>query len=134
MSRRYTSENLEFFIPDTIRKQSKSNRQASDGSLDAENAQLAINHMELAHKEALWRYEYLLSLGVPREQARGVLPQNLMTKFYMTGNLRNWAHFVRLRLDAHAQGEVQEIGKQVLAIMLDKFPEATKSLLGEKCG
>lgn len=52
-----------------------------------------------------------------------------MTKFYMTGNLRNWVHFVRLRIDSHAQGEVQEVGNQVHKILLDKFPVATKALL-----
>jgi thymidylate synthase (FAD) len=98
------------------------------------DAGTALGIMKSVHDQMLKAYEDLLALGVPREQARGILPQNLMTKFYMTGNLRNWAHFARLRLDAHAQVEVQEVGKQVLNIMLDKFPEATKSLLGEKYG
>ena len=123
---------MEFFIPATIRKQSKSNRQASDGELASQDAESAIQIMEEVHSVCLKNYELLLQMGVPREQARGILPQNLMTKFYMTGNLRNWAHFVRLRLDAHAQGEVQEVGKQILDIMLEKFPEATKALLGDK--
>jgi len=131
VSRRYTSENLEFFIPDSIRKQSKSNRQASDGRVDNNSAISAIDIMEDAHKFALNQYETLLAIGVAREQARGVLPQNLMTKFYMTGNLRNWAHFVKQRLDSHAQEEVQLVGKQVLEILSDKFPEATKALLSE---
>jgi len=131
VSRRYTSENLEFFIPDSIRKQSKSNRQASDGRVDNNSAISAIDIMEDAHKFALNQYETLLAIGVAREQARGVLPQNLMTKFYMTGNLRNWAHFVKQRLDSHAQEEVQLVGKQVLEILYDKFPEATKALLSE---
>ena len=129
VSRRYTSENLEFFIPDTLRKQSKSNRQASEGIV--EEPLVAEVIMKQAHERALQDYNLLLSLGVSREQARGVLPQNLMTKFYQTGNLRNWAHFVKLRLDKHAQGEVVEIAKQVKNIMLEKFPEATKALLNE---
>lgn len=130
ISRRYTAENLEFFVPETMRKQAKSNRQASEGELDDRAAQTAIVLMEEAHKQAREFFDDLIALGVPREQARGVLPQNLMTKFYMTGNLRNWAHFVKLRLDKHAQGEVQVIGKQVLEILQEKFPEATKALLG----
>lgn len=132
VSRRYTSDNIEFYVPDTIRRQAKSNRQASDGELDPIAANTAIGIMKVQHDQALAAFNEMLALGVPREQARGILPQNLMTKFYMTGNLRNWAHFVRLRIDNHAQAEVQEIGKQVLAILENKFPEATKALLGEK--
>lgn len=131
VSRRYTSENLEFFVPETIRKQSKSNRQASEGELDPTKAQIALNHINMAHKATLSHYETLLSLGVPREQARGVLPQNLMTKFYMTGNLRNWQHFIELRLDAHAQVEVQEIAQQVYNIISEKFPESSKALMNK---
>ena len=129
VSRRYTSENLEFFIPDIIRKQAESNRQASSGELDGSSTKDAKMIMNIAHDKALESYNMLIDLGVPREQARGVLPQNLMTKFYMTGNLRNWLHFVKLRIDNHAQYEVQLIGKQVLEILKDKFPESTKELL-----
>lgn len=132
VSRRYTSDGIEFYIPDTIRRQAASNRQASEGELDPIGANTAIAIMKVLHEQAEDAYNDLLALGVPREQARGVLPQNLMTKFYMTGNLRNWVHFVRLRIDNHAQAEVQEIGKQVLDILNQKFPEATKHLLGAK--
>lgn len=130
VSRRYTSDNIEFYVPDTVRRQAASNRQASEGELDPISANTAIAIMKVQHEQALDAYNDMLALGVPREQARGVLPQNLMTKFYMTGNLRNWVHFVRLRIDNHAQVEVQDIGKQVLAILEQKFPEATKALLG----
>lgn len=131
ISRRYTSENLEFFVPETLRKQAKSNRQASEGELEPDDAQNAIELIEYIHRRCLDTYNALLEEGVSREQARGVLPQNLMTKFYQTGNLRNWVHFVKLRIDNHAQSEVQEIGRQALDILLAKFPEATKALLNE---
>ncbi len=131
ISRRYTSDNIEFFIPDTIRKQAANNRQASDGELDEVAAKNAIFLMEKHHSEAEKLFKSLLAIGVPREQARGILPQNLMTKFYMTGNLRNWIHFVKLRIDNHAQAEVQQIGQQVLDLLMDKFPEATKALMND---
>ena len=132
ISRRYTSDNIEFFIPETIRKQAKSNRQASEGELEETEALNAIHLMEKHHEESEKVFKSLLSLGVPREQARGILPQNLMTKFYMTGNLRNWIHFVKLRIDNHAQAEVQSIGRQVLDILSEKFPEATKALMNDE--
>jgi thymidylate synthase (FAD) len=132
VSRRYTSENLEFFVPETVRRQAASNRQASEGELDPISANTALAIMKVQHEQSLDAYNDLLALGVPRETARGVLCQDLLTRFIMTGNLRNWIHFVKLRIDNHAQAEVQEIGKQVLAILEEKFPEATKALLGVK--
>lgn len=128
VSRRYTSEDIQFYSPE-LRKQAISNRQASDGLLEAGVGE-AKALIEKQHQEAYRAYKRLLELGVAREIARGVLSQDLMTKFYMTGNLRNWAHFVSLRLDAHAQIEVQYIANEVKTIMLNHFPEATKALLG----
>lgn len=130
ISRRYTADDLEFYVPptDDIRSQSKSNKQASDGPVSAGDAQNAATLIRQSHAYSLEFYNQLIALGVSREQARGVLPQNLMTKFYMSGNLRNWAHFVRLRVDAHAQAEVRVVGEAVKAIMLEKFPVVSNAL------
>ena len=73
-------------------------------------------------------FNTLINMGIAREQARGFLPQCLMTKFFMTGNLRNWVHFVRLRDHSHAQKEVQVIAKEVKSILMDKFPRAAEAL------
>jgi len=135
ISRRYTSENIEFYIPpvDDIRMQSSDNKQASRGSLDhasADNAQYLIE--ELCRK-AKQTYDELLELGVAREQARSVLPVCTMTKFYMSGNLRNWVHFLKLRLHPHAQKEARIVAEQVLAVLKEKFPEGVKALMAS-CG
>lgn len=133
VSRRYTSDNLEFYIPpvDDIRTQSASNKQASDGAIasqDEDKARRMREAMEWACKEAEVLFDNLIADGCSREQARGILPQCLMTKFYMTGNLRNWAHFVRLRDHSHAQKEAQYIARQVKALMLEHFPIASAAL------
>lgn len=129
ISRRYTSKDLEFFIPNIIRKQSKSNRQASNGTLGKVKSTLAKLIMRTIHASSLRAYNRLLKLGVPREQARGVLSQNLNTEFYMTGNLRNWAHFINLRDHEGAQGEVQVIARQVKKLIIEKFGYAGVVLL-----
>jgi thymidylate synthase (FAD) len=126
ISRRYTDENLEFWIPDKFRGQSKSNRQASDGVCD-EQAGLMIGY-QLQLGEALHTYEWLLEHGVAREQARAVLPQSLLTKFYMGGNLRNWAHCIELRRDGHAQPEVQVIVNRVAEKLRELWPESCAAL------
>lgn len=128
VSRRYTSENLEFFVPEKFRKQSKDNKQASEGNFDVPSTADFTFWFEHFHKDALELYERLIKEGICREQARGVLPQNLMTKFYMTGNLRNWVHFIELRQHSHAQEEVQIIAQEIEKIVETHFPESCKSL------
>ena len=76
-------------------------------------------------------YNLLIEKGVCREQARGVLSQDLMTEFYMTGNLRNWAHFIELRQHEGAQAEVQEVANMLKTILKDKFDYAAEVLLNE---
>lgn len=133
VSRRYTKEDLVFYVPpvDDIRKQSKSNKQASEGTLDNAESMAVQELMKETHDQCLAMYEEFLKWGVSREQARGILPQNLMTKFYMTGNLRNWAHFVKLRKHHHAQKEVQVIALQVEEKLGELFPESMKALMEE---
>jgi len=128
VSRRYTSENLEFYTPETFRKQHGSSKQCSDGEFDnLVNDDLRME-MDNWHQSALTYYNELINNGVAREIARGILPQNLMTEFWMTGNLRNWIHFLGLRVDSHAQKEVQDVANPILNIIKDKFPESAKSL------
>ena len=52
-------------------------------------------------------YRDLIESGVAREQARMILPMCTKTHIYMTGTLRSWIHFFKLRDDGHAQKEIQ---------------------------
>ncbi|NJO65470.1 MAG: FAD-dependent thymidylate synthase [Richelia sp. RM2_1_2] len=70
--------------------------------------------------------------GLCKEQARFVLPEGMMTKFYMTMDLRNWSHFLKLRLGKDAQKEVQYIAEQVRDILNQKFPISMKYLMESK--
>ena len=79
--------------------------------------------------DAFDQYNNLLKEGVCREQARAVLPQSLLTRFYMTGNLRNWAHFLKLRLDSHAQPEVQIIAQRIEAELRKLWPLPMDALM-----
>jgi thymidylate synthase (FAD) len=129
ISRRYTSKDMTFHVPDTFRKQSEYNKQASYGALDEPEHTAVKVELEEFHQKSLELYESLLSMGVCKEQARGVLVQNLNTEFYMSGNLRNWVHFINLRDHQDAQVEVQLIAKEVRDILIDKFGISAKILL-----
>ena len=131
ISRRYTSKDMKFFIADVYRKQHQSNKQASYGALGEVEQDALKVEIEDFHAKSLKLYEDLIAMGVCREQARGVLCQDLMTEFYMTGNLRNWVHFVNLRLHEGAQYEVQIIAQECKNILIQHFGYAAEVLLGE---
>lgn len=123
ISRRYTDENLEFWIPDVWRGQSLSNKQASTGVVTLEK-----DYYHTQTLGSLSVYNYLIENGVAREQARSVLPQSLLTKFYMGGNLRSWAHFIELRRDEHAQKEVQIVATRIAGKLRELWPTSCEAL------
>lgn len=126
ISRRYTSEDIEFFIPDKFRGQAKNNKQASDGELGNYHERLA--NWKVRCEQALENYHEQIADGVAREIARAELPQSLITRFYMGGNLRNWAHFINLRDDDHAQYEVRVPTQRIAAELRKLWPESCRAL------
>ena len=52
--------------------------------------------------------------GVPKEDARFFMPQAECTSLYMTANFREWRHFLKLRLDRHAQWEIRAVAREIL--------------------
>lgn len=123
VSRRYTSENIEVYIPSVYRKQSSKNLQCSEGFLEStESLEANRVYATITHR-ALNTFYYLLEKGVSREQARGVLPNATYTSFIMSGNLLNWMKFLRLRLDEHAQEECQAVAKACKTMIEQEFPK-----------
>lgn len=129
ISRRYVDNPPEFFWPDKWRKRADNVKQ---GSSDEEVDFDAAGYAKSAALVALEVYERLLEEGAAPEQARMILPQNMYTEFYMTGNLRAWAHFLELRLDRHAQKEVQDVAKMVKEILDPLFPISMQALVNDE--
>ena len=128
VSRRYTDEGVELLRMDTLRRQHDTRLQCSTDETIEDHELEAL--VEDAQMRALYAYRQMLSAGVAREQARAVLPQSMMTTFWMSGSLRNWAHFLRLRLDSHAQPEAQELARGVASILRSLYPVSLDALLG----
>ena len=118
ISRRYTSYNLEFYEPKQFRKQSESNRQASVDEL-----------IDPLLPPTITLFNELIEAGVCREQARGVLPQNLYTEYYGTCNLNNLFKFIDLRTHSGAQWEIQQVANAVLDIITELYPVTVDSYL-----
>ena len=84
------------------------------------------------HLDSLILYEKLLSCGVCREQARGVLPQNLYTEYYGTVNVSNLLKFIDLRTHDGAQWETQMVAKACLQIATDLWPHTIGAYVKNK--
>jgi thymidylate synthase (FAD) len=139
ISRRYTDFNIEFYEPKAFRSQHESNRQASNNELIDPNviyhqlpdgasssaSQLVKNH----NRSSLRLYDALIEAGICREQARGVLPQNMYTEYYGTANLNNILKFVSLRMHDGAQWEIQEVAKAILELTKDLFPATVNAFI-----
>jgi thymidylate synthase (FAD) len=68
-------------------------------------------------------YEWALSKGIAKEQARAVLPEGLtMTKMYMNGTLRSWIHYIQLRADNGTQKEHRKIAVECAKVISTIFP------------
>lgn len=128
VSRRYTSDRLDFYTPHTdwIRSQSKSNRQASEPELDGGIAFAASLSMMCVAQDLESAYYDLIDKGVAREQARAILPQSMYVEFVAKVNLWNLLHFLELRLDSHAQWEIQLYAEAILEMIENIVPETVK--------
>lgn len=133
ISRRYTSEDIEFYIPPVkdMRAQSKNNKQCSEDNLSWAKSINIHNKLSVHYQHCLNTYNDLIEIGLSREQARFVLPEGMMTKFYMTMDLRNFSNFLKLRLGKDAQKETQYVAQQVKTILDEKFPISMKYLMKE---
>lgn len=110
ISGRYSIMKDEFYLPepDQIRYQSKSNKQGrSDETVSDEDAGRILAQFQLEQAQIYRNYESLLQANVARELARMNLPLSLYTEWYWQIDLHNLFHFLRLRLDPHAQYEIR---------------------------
>lgn len=121
ISRRYTEVDMEFYTPPKCRRQAESDRQASVDSPDFNDE--ALRQKIADHNvNSLNVFNELLDAGVAREQARGVLPQNMMVTFWGTVDLNNLLHFLELRDSEHAQWEIREYAKAIKQLIKQHIP------------
>lgn len=67
-------------------------------------------------------YLEMRKAGAPPEQARSILPNSLMTEIFMTANLREWRHFLKLRTSKRAHPQMREIALKIFDILNEKLP------------
>ena len=134
VSRRYVDDAPEFFMPSEWRaRPDKSIKQGSGEPLPFEVQEELNREVRLHHDQCLKFYQYLLDKGVAPELARAELPQSMYTEYYVTGSLAAWARAYKLRIDGHAQKEIQDLAKEWDKIIRPLFPVSWPVLtLGEE--
>jgi len=120
-SGRYSVMTDEFYMPETFQKQSTTNKQGREDSLDEIHGKLSWM-LEDVHTNAYSKYEELLDLDVARETARAVLPVSNYTETYWKCNLKNFMHMAWLRMDSHAQWEIRMFADAMYGLVQPLFP------------
>lgn len=131
--------------PHKWRGQSGSDKQGSDGYVNYNSKNRYIMHedddktysdetVKLTYIEEVFKctsdqaakneYRRRTTAGVAREQARICLPLATYTEFYAKVNLGNLMHFLKLRMDSHAQREIRVYAEALFELSAPLFPEA----------
>ena len=131
ISRRYVDDTPEFYTPDVWRSRPEGSvKQGSGGEFDIYSDEAHM--LDEEYKEFLYQagrmYEWMIDKGVAPEQARMVLPQSMMTSYYVTGSLYAFARAYNLRSDEHSQKEIQDLAAQWNQIIEPLFPHSWKAL------
>lgn len=134
VSRRYVDDEPEFFEPDKWRKRAENVKQGSsdESVLVLRTLGFQVQTVDEAHERfnnhSIDLYNDMLEAGIAPEQARMVLPQSTYTEWYWSGTLGAWSDMYKLRIDAHAQKETQEVARQAGEIISGLFPVSWKAL------
>lgn len=116
-SGRYSEMKDDFYLPEAeqIRHQSTMNKQGrSDENLPESQVNEIRDILINNQTEAFSDYKKMLDLGLAREIARISLPVANYTEWYWKIDLHNLLHFLKLRLDSHAQYEIR-VYSQIIA-------------------
>lgn len=131
-SQRYARGDELGFDLKEARLQDSKNRQ---NSIETDDRELHDIWQELQQEVAANSkrvYEWAISNGIAKEQARAVLPEGLtMSRLYMSGTLRSWIHYCELRCDMATQKEHRIVAENCKAELIKYFPSMKEFFTGE---
>jgi thymidylate synthase (FAD) len=135
-SRRYITDDVEFYTPDVWRKAAADVKQGSEGEITTSCVlDYAGEHThprfaaDDVNEYARAIYKNMISAGVAPEQARMILPQSLMTSWTWSGTLGAFANMCKLRLSKDTQYETRLVAQGVYAELKEQFPVAAPLLV-----
>ena len=122
ISRRYVDDDPEFYVPEVWRGRSADKKQGSEGEVTT-NANIVYHNNVM-----LGLYKQQLAEGVCPEQARGILPQSMLTEWYWSGSLDAFADMCNLRCKPDTQFETQIVANLISKSMSTFFPVSWEAL------
>ena len=125
ISRRYSTENIEFYYPDEWRGRSADKKQGSDGVVEGIDSTVVESLVKCAKHD----YNYLLAKGVSPEQARMVLPQSTLTEWIWSGSLDAFTDMCNLRCKEDTQYETRLVADYIRSEMIKLFPVSVEALI-----
>jgi thymidylate synthase (FAD) len=112
-----------YYTPEEARLQDTTNRQNSIVSDDSNLTDSMWTTMNTVHTVSQMAYDELLSKGIAREMARFVLPQSAFTRLYVTGSVRSWMTYLKVRDEPGVvQHEHVELARAIKTIFSIEFP------------
>jgi len=129
-SRRYVTENEQFYIPgiEDWRSAPSNLKQGSRGSIGIYKGDKYHQAMVRTVTEAHSLYLEALEDGVAPEQARLLLPAySMYVRWRWTASLNSLLHFLSLRLDSHAQWEIQQYAEAINSFVTEQYPVTAKA-------
>lgn len=129
-SARYSVVRDRFYHPTAanIRLQSESNRQGGEAPVDDLTAREFDEYLSGIERQ-YEQYEQFVKKGVAREIARIALPVSVYTEWYWKIDLHNLFHFLSLRMDRHAQQEIQDYANAMFALIQPIVPHAAEAFM-----
>jgi thymidylate synthase (FAD) len=129
VSRRYVDSEPEFYVPEAWRKRAENKKQgSSEETVEFPDRVLEEWAKDYIH-DAASLYEELIKAGVCPEQARMVLPQSMLTSYYVTGSLAAWARAYKLRIKPDSQYEIQLLAREWDKVIRPLFPASWSALV-----
>jgi len=77
---------------------------------------------DYARNQAWNAYKDLVATGIPREEARHILPSGIETKLVMTANVRQWMHFIKIRACIVNCHEITVVAHKIKDALLEHMP------------
>jgi thymidylate synthase (FAD) len=129
VSRRYVTYEPEIYTPFWRAAPTNGAKQGSSGEIEDMDKCISMRQeYQTVANECLKLYNDLIADGVAPEQARSILPQGTYTEFVWTGSLYAFARVYNLRIDAHAQWEIQKFAEAFGKIISPIFPTSWNAL------
>jgi len=128
-SQRYAdpTKDLQFVLREPRFQDTKNRQNSIDIDWDNDEHRQIAYQWENLQNDLIRRtrdaYEWAISKGIAKEQARAVLPEGLIeSRLYMNGTLRSWVHFIELRSANGTQKEHQEVARACARAIAEIFP------------